>query len=414
MASESWKLQTWWNLPVYTGDVSGVCSALYELGGMVVMHDPSGCNSTYNTHDEIRWTSMESLIFLSGLTQLDAITGNDKKLIDDITAAAKEFHPAFIAIANSPVPWLIGTDFEAICRQVSAQTGISTFHVETNAMHDYTRGAGQAFLKLAKMLFPEDAACSRVKDTGNPERHRIRVNVLGMTPLDFAHRCDAENLRDMLEKAGFETVSVWAVGDTLDHLRRAAQADVNLVVSSVGIDAARYMEETLGIPYTSGIPVGAFSKILFEQMEKCARTRVSCAAYLEILERHRDVQEAVSIHNGSDSPGRTEETRADLNRCIAGEPVTMGSIAADLILRDRKDCDLIPLTETVKGLIPGDAVRPEGERQIRDVLGRYREVIADPMLRAACSQGCRFREQPHFALSGRMYLEHILPLITKE
>ena len=42
-------------IPIYTSDVSGVCSALYELGGMVVMHDPSGCNSTYNTHDEIRW-----------------------------------------------------------------------------------------------------------------------------------------------------------------------------------------------------------------------------------------------------------------------------------------------------------------------------------------------------------------------
>ena len=33
-------------IPVYTADVSGVCSALYELGGMTVMHDPSGCNST--------------------------------------------------------------------------------------------------------------------------------------------------------------------------------------------------------------------------------------------------------------------------------------------------------------------------------------------------------------------------------
>ena len=42
-------------LPVYTGDVSGFASALYELGGMCVIHDPSGCNSTYNTHDEIWW-----------------------------------------------------------------------------------------------------------------------------------------------------------------------------------------------------------------------------------------------------------------------------------------------------------------------------------------------------------------------
>lgn len=28
-------------LSTYTADVSGVCSALYELGGMVVIHDPS-------------------------------------------------------------------------------------------------------------------------------------------------------------------------------------------------------------------------------------------------------------------------------------------------------------------------------------------------------------------------------------
>ena len=39
-------------LPVYAADISGVCSALYELGGMTVMHDASGCNSTYTTHDE--------------------------------------------------------------------------------------------------------------------------------------------------------------------------------------------------------------------------------------------------------------------------------------------------------------------------------------------------------------------------
>ena len=67
-------------IPIYTADVSGVCSALYELGGMTVMHDPSGCNSTYNTHDEIRWYDQDSLIFISGLTDIDAIMGNDEKI----------------------------------------------------------------------------------------------------------------------------------------------------------------------------------------------------------------------------------------------------------------------------------------------------------------------------------------------
>ena len=30
--------QSYRMIPVYTADVSGVCSALYELGGMTVMH----------------------------------------------------------------------------------------------------------------------------------------------------------------------------------------------------------------------------------------------------------------------------------------------------------------------------------------------------------------------------------------
>ena len=391
MAPEYWKTQTWWSLPVYTGDVSGVCSALYELGGMVVMHDPSGCNSTYNTHDEVRWTDMESLIFLSGLTQLDAITGNDQKLVDDIVSAAERFRPAFIAIANSPIPWLIGTDFDAVCRKVEKSCGIRTFHVETNAMHDYTKGAGSAFLQLARML--SDTVGKEHRSRPAADGRKLRVNILGMTPLDFTVRSDAYRLRQMLEKEGFEVVSIWAIGDSLTQLSRFAEADVNLVVSSSGIDTARWMEEMYGIPYTAGIPVGAFSEVLFRSLRQCATEKVSKAAYLELLEENQ-----------------AADTDAQSARCTAGEPVIMGSIAADKILRESKPCSLIPLTETVQGLVPDSALRPAGEQQIRDVLGRYEEVTADPMLRGACRSDCRFEEMPHFALSGRMYLNRIRPL----
>ena len=93
-------------IPIYTADVSGVCSALYELGGMTVMHDPSGCNSTYNTHDEIRWYDQDSMIYISGLTEIDAVMGNDEKLIRDIEIAAEELKPKFIALAGSPIPYM--------------------------------------------------------------------------------------------------------------------------------------------------------------------------------------------------------------------------------------------------------------------------------------------------------------------
>ena len=90
--------QVFSHIPVYTGDVSGAASALYELGGLLAIHDPSGCNSTYNTHDEIRWYDEESLIFISGLKESDALLGRDDVFIQDIISAAKRLSPEFIAI----------------------------------------------------------------------------------------------------------------------------------------------------------------------------------------------------------------------------------------------------------------------------------------------------------------------------
>ena len=80
----------------YTADVSGVCSALYELGGMSVLHDPSGCNSTYSTHDEPRWFDTDSLMYVSGLDEITAVLGDDRVLIEDVKAAAEVYLPAIV------------------------------------------------------------------------------------------------------------------------------------------------------------------------------------------------------------------------------------------------------------------------------------------------------------------------------
>ena len=218
-------------LPVYTGDVSGFASALYELGGMLVIHDPSGCNSTYNTHDEVRWYRKEALIYISGLNDIDAITGNDDKFIRDIVRAAEEMKPKFIALANSPLPYLNGTDFKGISKIVEDRTGLPCFYVQTNAMHDYTKGASQAFLAFAKKMLK--AAESKI--IGG-------INIIGTTPLDHT------NTKFEIPE-GKTLVSNWAYGSSLDEALKAPQAETNLVVSSTGLAAAEYMKEAFGIPY---------------------------------------------------------------------------------------------------------------------------------------------------------------------
>lgn len=217
-------------LPVYTGDVSGFASALYELGGMLVIHDPSGCNSTYNTHDEVRWYKQEALIYISGLNDIDAITGNDDKFINDIVRAAEDMNPKFIALANSPLPYLNGTDFKGISKIVKDKTGLPCFYVQTNAMHDYTKGASEAYLAFAKKMLK------------NCEKISGGINILGSTPLDHTNT-------EFVIPEGKKLVSNWSYKTSLEDVLKAPAAELNLVVSSTGLAAAEYMKKEFEIPY---------------------------------------------------------------------------------------------------------------------------------------------------------------------
>ena len=177
----------------------GVCSALFELGGMTVMHDASGCNSTYTTHDEPRWYDMDSMVFISGLSEIEAIMGDDEKLIGDICDAASELHPEFIAIAGSPISAMTGFDYEAVAEVIELRTGIPAFGFPTTGMNTYIHGASMALAGIAKRFVEEPENGSGDKDASAP----YKVNILGLTPLDFSIVGMDRSIARWLEDNGF-------------------------------------------------------------------------------------------------------------------------------------------------------------------------------------------------------------------
>ncbi len=156
----------------------GIASSLFELGGLIVMHDADGCNSTYDTHDEPRWYDTPSMVYVSGINEIDTIQGNDQRLIDNIAEAVEAAHPRFVAIGGSPMPNAIGTDFKAIERLVAARTGLPTLGFRTDGIHSYLPGAGGAYIWLAKTFLKAPHR--------KPQKPAKRVNLLGLTPLDFS------------------------------------------------------------------------------------------------------------------------------------------------------------------------------------------------------------------------------------
>ena len=412
-------------IPIYTADVSGVCSALYELGGMTVMHDPSGCNSTYNTHDEIRWYDEDSLIFISGLTEIDAIMGNDEKFIHDIEEAASELKPRFIALASSPIPYMNGTDFPAIAEVTEQDTGIPTFAVPTNGMHDYVRGAGMALEAIAEHFVLPKSHAEDVSNKNTEEKGRNRlVNLLGVTPLDFGPLDHAETMKRSLEQYGWQINSMWAMGDSLDQLSKSADAAVNVVVSSVGLRAAKVLQRKFGTPYVVGAPVGRFTEKLSEAMETAvsgekgfAASEIEKNAQTRHLSETEAAQEPtdnvvyaacrMSAKNLQDANDTKESPRHQAEITLIGEPVTMGSLAAAIELQyGRSVRVLCPLEETEGLLAPGDEAVC-GEEMMEEKLKDAGIIAADPLYRPICPKDAQFYELPHIAFSGRIYLKKI-------
>ena len=384
-------------ISIYSADAFGVCSALYELGGLCVMHDASGCNSTYNTHDEPRWYDFDSMVYISGLSEMEAIMGDDQKFIDDIVYTAKELNPNFIAMAGTPIPTMIGTDFKAIANIIEKETNIPTFGFDTTGMHSYVSGAYKAFEALAKRFLKRNDKESRGekkesidKESREVKNTIIKVNILGATPLDFSINKSVEAMVDLLKENNFEVISTWAMGSSLEYIKNAGDADVNLVVSYSGMGAAKYMYENLNIPYVVGTPFGKeFANKVIEDLKEVKSTKENKVSY-----DNRKIDKDAEI-------------------TIVGESIMSESLAYAISKEKNKTVNVISSLETdEKLLLEGDKIAMF-EDDIEKCLKNSKTIIADPLFRPICPLDSNFISLPHEAFSGRIYRDEIPNIINK-
>ncbi len=373
-------------LSTYTADVSGVCSALYELGGLTVMHDASGCNSTYNTHDEPRWYDRPSMVYISALKEIDAIFGGDDKLIRDIVETARQLQPRFIAIAGSPIPMLIGTDFSAVAGVIEQQTGIPTLGLATNGMHDYLSGISMALCALARRF-----CHTPVATVGS---HQPSVNILGATPLDFSITGNIEALCQAFQSNGYEINSCWAMNSDLDQLANASAAQINVVVSSSGLALAQWLKAQYGTPYFVGIPWG----------------KQGAEAYFHALKQTLTSGQDGCFYTGIASQSSGKQV------LIIGEAVNASSVKAALLLQKgwgniQVACPFVENTS----LLDAQDIALQDEKQLRQLMEQADVVIADPLYRRfrKNDKAQIFVDWPHEAYSGRIYRQQIPVLVCE-
>lgn len=384
-------------LPPLAGDYSGVCSALYELGGMLCIHDASGCTGNYTGFDEPRSYGSSSLVYCTALRRNDAVMGNEEVYIQKIIRAAEEMKPRFIGLVGSPVPLVIGFDFNGVAREIEARTGIPTFGFATSGMQGcYKDGVAMALNKLLDYYVPADMnkeKCEAQKDS-NRNREGRCVNIVGATPLDISE----ENLaafQELLYERGYEVVCTLAMGETLENIPNCVGADVNLAISQAGLITAMNMYEKYNIPYLAGLPIGEKG---CEHYFRCLDMVFEEGKNLEVSMVPVDVDE----EHMKDVDGVAEERRA----VILEDGILASSIKVELLAQGYTRVDIVSLFGKDRGVSTIDMEFPDGEREILQAVNRadYQLVVADPIL-LQCRQDksdVTLLEMPKYSVSSKL------------
>lgn len=440
----------------YTADVSGVCSALYELGGMTVIHDPSGCNSTYSTHDEPRWFDTDSLMFVSGLDEMTAVLGDDNVLIDDVTHAVRDLKPRFVTLCSGSIPHIIAFDCKGVAHLLEKRTGVPMLPVATTGNRSYVAGVGAALTEWVKRFAdslespyrvgssgnpdcsastlegaagPESCAVKKLNGAADPEacgNESFSVNLLGVTPLDFSINGNVDAMRKVFEDAGIPVNCCAAMGESFDSLRHIFRASVNVVVSSCGRRLARYMEQTAGIPYVEGTPIGAYGAARLPELAKEAykKKRASSAgasgtagketaarpdSLRMLLAKKKGDSEEIRLWKGNPAHDRWDVSDGQI--LIIGEEVFAQSLAAAIN----------QLTPDCRHGLQAFAVWPDvdhgfPEDVLAELIRKSRYIIGDPLYRAIPhdSKQNTFVDFPHEAYSGRIFRDRIPVFIGKD
>jgi nitrogenase molybdenum-iron protein alpha/beta subunit len=366
-------------LPPLAPDYSGVASVFHDLGALTVIHDASGCTGTYTGYDEPRWFGSASPVFCSGLREMDAIMGDDDKLLGKIEAALKDTDVPCIVIIGSPVPMIIGFDFAGFAALTEKQTGLPCLAFSATGLAYHDAGQKAAYLSIAERFL-------------NGAEYPVNsgtVNILGASPLDGFDDEKLDALISLIQSGGLRAGAVWGMRSDLAVLRQTPASAVNWVVTAAALPLAEYLRWRFGTPFVAGMPLGA---------HETARIMSGLAAA---------AQDRTAVLDQF-PPGEKMLTEAPAKALLIGEGLFCASLRVQMkIERSLTAVRIGSLLAESRAVFGGGDMFFDSEETLCRALAEndFELVAGDPLIRELLPPdfSAEFMAIPHRAVSSRLY-----------
>ncbi len=353
-------------LPPFAGDYSGVASALFDLGGMICIHDAAGCTGNYTHFDEPRWYGSQSMVYCTGLRKMEAILGDDEKFINRIIDNAVEKKPQFIAIIGSPVPNVIGFDFKGVANAIEKRTGIPTFGFATAGIKgSYKDGIVMGTKALMEYYDSHPDESIKQDESGY-------VAFPGVSPLDI--QSDVyEELQQIVKSAGAKLIQEDGHYGSLNFYKHPRSVKKNIVINQAGYEIAKYMQERYNTPFVLGFPIG---KNLKDEFIQSIRDNVYEGKYLSAIN--------------------------EVQNCEKKGLVIADGVVGLSIKRYLNTLGLNVNVGVISGKFDGTIDLTNEDKIIDEISAGYGFIIADPLILELASEQVIKIELPHYAVSSRV------------
>ncbi|HBS58201.1 MAG TPA: hypothetical protein DEA44_02920 [Firmicutes bacterium] len=241
--------------PRHTCALGGAIATASALPGTIpVLHAPPGCASN-TTWTQAGGCGLQLGGYCGGLSmpgtnmqEREVVFGGSERLQELIKNAQTVMEGDLYFVLTSCVAEVIGDDIGAIVKPFQDE-GIPVIYAETGGFkgNSYT-GYDLTLQSLWENFIPPAA-----------ERVPEKVNLWGIPPFfDAFWRGNLEGLRQLLCKLGLTVNTFFTAEDTLEGIREAGSASLNILVSDgYGTGAAELSRQKHGIPYVvSPLPIG--------------------------------------------------------------------------------------------------------------------------------------------------------------
>lgn len=240
----------------YTCAQGGAAATVTALpGGIPILHSPSGCAGNF------AWTQNGGAglqvggycgtlaVPSSNIQERDVVFGGDERLREQIENTIKVMDGSIYAVLTSCVTEIIGDDIRSVVSEFR-ERGVPIIAAETGGFRGNSyRGYDLALQSLFReFVLPEQ------------QKNRKRVNLWGIVPTyDPFWRGNLAGVRSILEALGLEVNSFFLHNDSIESIRNASSAVLNIVVShTYGVEAAELFESLHRTPYIcTPLPIGA-------------------------------------------------------------------------------------------------------------------------------------------------------------